>query len=89
MTVYALKRLLLFIPTLIIVSFVIFGVMRVIPGDPALLVLVGDQGEGSYTQEEYDEVRRKLGLDKPLVHQYVNWIWAGAQTGIWLFILLP
>ena len=74
MTVYALKRLLLFIPTLIIVSFVIFGVMRVIPGDPALLVLVGDQGEGSYTQEEYDEVRRKLGLDKPLVHQYVIWI---------------
>ena len=75
MTVYALKRLFLFIPTLIIVSFVIFGVMRIIPGDPALLVLVGDEGEGSYTQEEYDAVKRKLGLDKPLVEQYVRWIW--------------
>jgi len=75
MFVYALKRMLLFIPTLIIVSFVIFGVMRIIPGDPALLVLVGDQGEGSYTQEEYDAVKQKLGLDKPLLEQYVRWIW--------------
>ena len=75
MTVYALKRLVLFIPTLLIVSFVIFGVMRVIPGDPALLVLVGDEGEGSYTQEEYDAVKAKLGLDKPLIEQYFRWIW--------------
>jgi peptide/nickel transport system permease protein len=75
MAVYALKRLLLFIPTLVMVSFVIFGVMRIIPGDPALLVLVGDQGEGSYTQEEYDAVKARLGLDKSLGEQYGRWMW--------------
>ncbi len=40
-----------------------------------MLVLVGDQGEGSYTQEEYDEVKHRLGLDRPLFQQYLHWVW--------------
>src|SRR4051794_250134 len=44
-------------------------VVHLIPGDPVLVVL----GE-SFTQERYDEVQRQLGLDKPLLVQYVTYL---------------
>ena len=71
---YAVKRLLLFVPTLILVSLLAFGVMRILPGDPAIMVLIGLEGEGTYTPEELAETQRRLGTDKPLYEQYVRWI---------------
>ena len=75
MTGYALKRLLLFIPTLVLVSLIIFFFMRVIPGDPAIILLAGETGEGSYTEEELAAVRKKLGTDRPMLVQYGSWMW--------------
>ena len=63
-------------PTLLLVSIIIFVLLRVIPGDPALAILMGDQGDaGQFTQEEYDAVRHELGTDRPIVVQFTTWIW--------------
>jgi peptide/nickel transport system permease protein len=73
---YIVKRLSLFVPTLILVSLVVFFVMRILPGDPALVLLMGDTGEGgAVTEEELAVVRAKLGTDKPLYTQYGIWMW--------------
>jgi peptide/nickel transport system permease protein len=63
------KRLLLLIPTLIGISILIFLVARVIPGDPARLVL----GE-SATPQSLEAVRREMGLDKPVWIQYLIYL---------------
>ncbi len=73
---YIVKRLSLFVPTLILVSLVVFFVMRILPGDPAMVLLMGDTGEGgAVTEEELATVRAKLGTDKPLYTQYGIWMW--------------
>jgi len=70
MLAYVIKRILAFIPTMFIVVTVIFIFTRVVPGDPAW-VLVGYQG---VTKEKVDQVRQELGLDKPIVVQYFSWL---------------
>ena len=73
---YVSKRILLFVPTLLLISLIIFVLLRVIPGDPAIAILMGDQGDaGQFTEEELNEVRRQLGTDRPIMVQYVTWIW--------------
>ena len=42
---YLAKRLVLFIPTVLLVSLLVFLVMNIIPGDPAMMILMGEQGE--------------------------------------------
>lgn len=76
---YGIKRALLFIPTVILVSMVVFAIMRIIPGDPALLMLMGESGDGRYTQEELANVRQQIGTDRPLHIQYGTWIWHALQ----------
>lgn len=69
MVSFVLKRILILIGTLFLVSGVIFVVIRVIPGDPAQIIL-GIQA----TPESLQELRHKLGLDLPWSIQYWNWI---------------
>jgi len=66
---------LLFIPTLLLATLVVFVLLRLIPGDPALVKLVGEIGEGKFTQEQLDAMRAKLGTDRPLYVQYGHWVW--------------
>jgi peptide/nickel transport system permease protein len=66
---YALRRLLLAIPVLFGVSVLVFAVLHLAPGDPAAIML-GAQA----TKEDVERLRRDLGLDEPLVVQYLNWI---------------
>ncbi len=75
MHTYVIKRLLLFIPTMILISIVVFVIMRLIPGDPAIQLLSGALGDASYTQEDLDALRAKLGTDRHIVVQYGNWVW--------------
>ncbi len=63
------KRILILIATLFLVSGVVFIVLRVIPGDPAQIIL-GIQA----TPETLQELRHKLGLDLPLIIQYGTWL---------------
>lgn len=69
MTTYLLRRLLLTVPVLLGVSFIIFAMVRLIPGDPAQ-VIAGEQA----TRETVETVRRSLGLDQPLVLQYARFL---------------
>jgi peptide/nickel transport system permease protein len=66
---YILKRLLLAIPVIFGLTVIVFLIMAMIPGDPALAIL------GSYaTPENIARLNRDLGLDKSLVEQYVIWL---------------
>ncbi|MBI4498094.1 MAG: ABC transporter permease [Chloroflexi bacterium] len=70
---YILRRLVVMIPALIGVSLIVFAVMRIIPGDVAALIATRG-GEGQATEAEIAALREKLGLNKPLPVQYVEWI---------------
>src|SRR5678815_3668993 len=69
MRVYILKRLLLIIPTVLMITLVVFVMMRSIPGDPVVAML-GD----AYTEEDAIKAREAYGLDKPIVVQYLIWL---------------
>ena len=68
---YIVNRILLMIPTLFGVAIITFVLLRVVPGDVVLLKLAGDGGrvEESVLQQE----RARLGLDKPIALQFVDW----------------
>jgi peptide/nickel transport system permease protein len=66
---FALRRLLLTIPMLFVMSVVVFLILRLVPGDPVRTML-GFRA----TDENVAELRRQLGLDQPLLSQYVSWI---------------
>lgn len=71
---YIARRILLFIPTLAGVSIGVFLLLRVIPGDVAQVILAGPSGEASYTLQDVEQLREKLGLNDPLYLQYGNWV---------------
>jgi peptide/nickel transport system permease protein len=66
---YIIKRVLQIIPTVLMVTLVVFAMMRAIPGDP-IVVLLGD----AYDEELATRVRQSYGLDKPIMVQYVIWL---------------
>jgi peptide/nickel transport system permease protein len=66
---YVLKRLLLSVPTLILVALTVFCVIRLIPGDPAV-VLLGEAAD----KASIAALHRELGLDRPLPVQFFVWI---------------
>lgn len=72
MQTYILKRVLLFIPTAILVSIIVFGILRLIPGDPAVQLLGAGDLE-NYTQEDLKAVQVILGTDRPIIVQYGDW----------------
>ena len=76
---YILRRVLLFVPTLLGVALVIFILLRILPGDVAVQILAGPNGEAEYTQEDVDNLRERLGLNDPIHIQFVNWIWDFAR----------
>ena len=69
MTLFVTRRLLYLVPTLIGVSVIIFVLLRVIPGDVAAIML------GDYANpKDAAELTAKLGLDKPIIVQYWEWM---------------
>lgn len=66
---YVIKRLLMLIPVILGVSFLVFFIMSMSPGDPARTIL----GE-SAPQESVDALREELGLNDPVIVQYVNYM---------------
>ncbi|WP_375106008.1 nickel ABC transporter permease [Lysinibacillus fusiformis] len=69
MTLFILKRLAQIIPVTLGVTLVVFLIMQMIPGDPAIILA----GEGA-SQETVNELRENLGLNKPLAIQYTDYI---------------
>lgn len=74
MPTYLTKRVLLIVPTLLGVASLVFVIMRVIPGDVALLILGGDQA-GAIDRAQLAAMHHQLGLDQPLLVQFGTWLW--------------
>src|SRR4029434_330704 len=69
MRTYIIKRLIQIIPTVLMITLVVFVMMRSIPGDP-VVALLGD----AYTEENAIKARQDYGLDKPVMVQYFIWL---------------
>jgi len=69
---YVIRRLLLSVPVLLLSSLIVFGLMRVMPGD-ALTALMGESG--NVGAKELQKLRMDLGLDRPYHEQYAIWLW--------------
>ena len=80
---YILQRSLLMVPTLVGITVISFFIMHLAPGDPVDLFLggvAGGEGLASDRQQDIEktreELRRQLGLDRPVHVQYFNWVTA-------------
>jgi peptide/nickel transport system permease protein len=72
---YILRRLLGLVPILIGISLLVFVLMRMLPGDVAQMLLMGDADKASgVSNDAVNALRLKLGLDLPLYQQYLHWI---------------
>ena len=72
---FLVRRFLQGILTVVLASILVFLAMRLIPGDPALL-LVGTDASPA----DVERVREQLGLNEPLIEQYVNWLTGALQA---------
>lgn len=75
MLIYSLRRLVNLVPTLLIVSFLVFAMVRLIPGDPVSAIAGPDS-----SPELMDQIRESLGLNEPLLSQYGVYL-KGLVTG--------
>ncbi len=72
---YLIKRLLISLPTLIIISIVIFTILAIAPGNP-----LGEFASNpAITAEVRENIRKSLGLDQPIYIRYIKWLWAFIQ----------
>ncbi|HEU5368417.1 MAG TPA: ABC transporter permease [Ktedonobacterales bacterium] len=74
---YIIQRVLFMIPVALLVSFMAFMVIHLIPGDPAR-VLLGEEA----TPQTVAALRQQLGLDKPLLLQFVLWLWQAVHGNL-------
>ena len=72
MQTYILRRVLLMIPTLMLVAIGIFVLTHLMPGDVIMIQL---EGAASFTPEQYESIKKELGMDKPYVYQMGKWLW--------------
>lgn len=76
MVKYILKRLGYIVVVFFLLSIVLFGLFKMVPGDPARMMVEGQKMSVSPEEYEmlYQQARQRLGLDKPLVIQYTSWM---------------
>jgi peptide/nickel transport system permease protein len=70
MWAWLLKRFGQIVPTLVILSFIIFGLQQLMPGDPAVILAGEERGD----PQVLAQIRAELRLDRPLVSQYLYWV---------------
>lgn len=68
---YVAMRLVQLVPMVLVVTMVVFFVMRIIPGDPVLVMLGAVEG-AAISEDVYNAMRLRLGLDRPLIVQYLD-----------------
>lgn len=71
---YVVRRLMIAIPMLLGAMSIVFFAMRILPGDPCL-AMMGDEA----TKEALEDCARHLGLDRPLLVQYADYMWRSLQ----------
>ncbi len=79
MWIYIVRRLLLSIPMLFVISIIVFGLANMMPGD-AVTAMISPEAPGS---DELSAIRRgQLGLDRPVIAQYSSWLGQVAQGNL-------
>jgi len=76
---YIASRVAQLVPVLLLISLIVFAIMHLLPGDPALLMLAGAEG-GAISPERLAELRQQMGLNDPLAIQYWRFL-TGALVG--------
>lgn len=71
---FIIKRIILLIPVVFIISIMLFGMFKLMPGDPVLLMMPPDLRSEAERQFFYEAYRQKLGLDRSIPEQYVAWV---------------
>src|SRR3977135_2632394 len=86
MLTFILKRALATIPVMGVVALTVFLLLRLSPGDPAA-VIAGDYA----TAEQIEKIRTQLGLNQPIVLQFINWLGdlVRGDLGVSIFSNLP
>ena len=80
---FVISRILSTIPVIFLVTLISFGLMLLIPGDPAT-VIAGPAA----TQAEVQQIRVQLGLDRPLLERMMTWYWGLLQADLGRSLLL-
>jgi peptide/nickel transport system permease protein len=73
---YVLRRIALAVPTLVLVSVIVFSMMRLMPGDVVLRMV-----DGHAYAPTVEALRKELGLDRPAYLQYLEWVWGILTRG--------
>jgi len=73
MTTFIIRRLIMAVIVLILVSLMVFMAMRLLPGDP-IRMLVTQSEQQEFTEEQIAKLRHEFGLDRPLMVQYISWL---------------
>ena len=86
MLAYFLRRVLATIPVVLMVALFVFSLLYIAPGDPAAII-TGDQA----TPADVDRIREGLGLDRPFLIRFFDWLWGVARgdLGVSIFTNLP
>ena len=81
---YLARRLVFGVLTAILVSLLVFALMRIAPGDVAQSIAAEQAGgeEGTVSEEQLEQIREALGLNRPLYIQYLDWM-GGFVIGDW------
>ena len=74
MAAFILRRAVQAVVVLLLVTFIVFALMRLLPGDPILVYVSQDEWSRVTSQEEIDALRHEYGTDRPIVVQYVDWL---------------
>jgi peptide/nickel transport system permease protein len=83
---FLIKRIAAVIPVLAVVAVIVFLLLRLSPGDPAVII-AGDTASA----QDIENIRRSLGLDQPLISQFFKWIWSmvHGDFGVSIFTGMP
>lgn len=86
MWAYIVRRVLATIPVMAVVALFVFSLLYIAPGDPAA-VIAGDQA----TPEDVERIRASLGLDRPYLVRFADWLWdiLRGDLGTSIFTNLP
>ena len=74
MTTFIARRLIQAVIILILVTLIVFFVMRLLPGDPILIYVTQSTDINAMNPDQIQVLRAHFGLDKPVMVQYVNWL---------------
>ena len=74
MTAYIARRLIMGLVIILLVTLIVFFVLRLLPGDPLVIYMASSSSASTMTDEQLQQLRHQYGLDLPIVLQYVNWM---------------